>query len=634
MRRALITAALLFAAPATATAAPFGELPFRPVSGAATCLQATGAPGELVRWVRDGAEVLEARADGLVPVTTVPLGKLRDCPAAAGDAGGAAILAAPTADGIRIALREPGGTWGAPITVPARRAGAVEVAISARGDAIVAWLELPSSTARTTRVRTVRRPAGGAFAMPEQLGGMAEREQLVVGVAGDGAAVVAIASDGGLGLATAAPGRPFTPSRRLIAERYFSGEPALAVSPDGRALLATATDDGLTLFEREPGADFVRRPTIKGASSFADVALALGPQGAAVVAWQSYGPGGQVSAMLRDAGALFAAPVLVQRDEPKPSFGNNPGGEALLSFGVASGDGPPYEGQTRLRAALGPDGRALLAWGTVGRGTRTATVTTAGGAEIGRLGSSVRDPAGVTPLLLAGGGRAIAWSDGYGVFSFAPSANRLHLAIEGAAAAPAAAAPELTIGAPRDRTLRPSQTLWLPVRCRAACDVHGQIPGQVSEPNIALARAGTALLRFDPIGGQVAAPNGKPVKVVLRWSAPGSRELKQRTFSVPLRGLPAPPLPRIENLRVRRLSGGRIDVRWSTDVAARDAYFYVYGTRTRSLRTGAPSLRVVAGRGRRSFHVTLRDAARARYVTVAVGQTVGERTRTAVIRVP
>ena len=30
--------------PGTASAAPFGELPFRAVSGAATCLHATGAP--------------------------------------------------------------------------------------------------------------------------------------------------------------------------------------------------------------------------------------------------------------------------------------------------------------------------------------------------------------------------------------------------------------------------------------------------------------------------------------------------------------------------------------------------------------------------------------------------------------
>ena len=52
MRLALALVALVF--PASAAAAPFGELPFRPVAGSATCLRATGVPGELVRWTRGG----------------------------------------------------------------------------------------------------------------------------------------------------------------------------------------------------------------------------------------------------------------------------------------------------------------------------------------------------------------------------------------------------------------------------------------------------------------------------------------------------------------------------------------------------------------------------------------------------
>ena len=74
-------------------------------------------------------------------------------------------------------------------------------------------------------------------------------------------------------------------------------------------------------------------------------------------------------------------------------------------------------------------------------------------------------------------------------------------------------------------------------------------------------------------------------------------------------------------------------MRWSTDVAVHDAYFYVTGTRTRSTRAQPLALRVVSGRGRRGFHVTLPDATRVRYVRVSVGQTVGRRTRTAVVRV-
>jgi hypothetical protein len=86
-------------------------------------------------------------------------------------------------------------------------------------------------------------------------------------------------------------------------------------------------------------------------------------------------------------------------------------------------------------------------------------------------------------------------------------------------------------------------------------------------------------------------------------------------------------------LRARRLKGGRVDVRWRTDVATRDAFFYVFGSRTGAANARPISFRVANGRGRRSFHVTLKDAARVRYVRIAVAQRVGERTRTAVVRV-
>jgi len=60
MRVAVLTLALAGLAPAAASAAPFGEPPFTPVSGEATCLRATGVPGELVRWTSTGARLEEA----------------------------------------------------------------------------------------------------------------------------------------------------------------------------------------------------------------------------------------------------------------------------------------------------------------------------------------------------------------------------------------------------------------------------------------------------------------------------------------------------------------------------------------------------------------------------------------------
>jgi hypothetical protein len=57
-----VVLALLAAAPARADT--FGELPFRQVAGVATCVRATGTPGELARWRKDGIELLRADANG------------------------------------------------------------------------------------------------------------------------------------------------------------------------------------------------------------------------------------------------------------------------------------------------------------------------------------------------------------------------------------------------------------------------------------------------------------------------------------------------------------------------------------------------------------------------------------------
>src|SRR5689334_17777330 len=115
MRRVVPTAAVLLAVlPASAAATPFGELPFRPAGGTATCLRATGYPGEVVRSTKTGAEFLQATPAGLVPVAAVngPSQTSR-CPVAAarGDGAGVVAFGAPeeTRGGVavQVALREP-----------------------------------------------------------------------------------------------------------------------------------------------------------------------------------------------------------------------------------------------------------------------------------------------------------------------------------------------------------------------------------------------------------------------------------------------------------------------------------------------------------------------------------------------
>ena len=307
MRRALVVLVLL-ALPASASAAPFGELPFRPVSGAATCLRATGAPAELVRWVRDGAEVLTARPEGLVPQATVPLGDLQGCPSMASEAGGAAVIAGPLRTGVRVAVREPGGGWGAPITFPARNIGAVDVAVSARGDAVVAWEQ--DVTLTEGRARVVRRSAGGAFGAPEQVASVPA--DISVGMAADGATTVMLVGERDVRVTSAPLGSAFGATRRLLRRWFGADFPELAVAADGRVLVAAPDDDGLVLFERPPGGELERVSAIPDVRA-SELALALRPGGAAAIGWKG---GLQVGAIVRDGPGAFGPPVVVAEDEP------------------------------------------------------------------------------------------------------------------------------------------------------------------------------------------------------------------------------------------------------------------------------------------------------------------------------
>jgi hypothetical protein len=623
MRRALLTAALALAAlPSTASAAPFAELPFRPVTSSAVCLAPTGAPGGLVRWTPKGAELLEATAAGLVPRAEFALGSLETCPAAAEDPSGAGVIAGATRRGVKVAVRDPGGGWGAPVTFASKLASGVSVALSARGDAVVVWREFEADFEHS-RLLVVRRTAGGAFGPPQRLAREGLRTaEAQVALEPDGTALLVLTDDRAARLVSAAPGAPFGAPRRLVASNFFGDEPVLAVAPNGRALLVVPTDEGTALFDRDPGGEFVRRPTLRGGDG--DLAVALLDDGTALLAWQS---DGQISLLRRDGTGPFGAPIRLDPEPPPPpSLGT--------SFGLYGSEGPPIE-PPRTRIALGGErsgdersargsGRALVVWPGRDAGLWAATVTAAGQAELIDVGGRLRPATGMTPLLLADGTRVIAWTDQNELLSVPPYAGRLHLAVEGAAEAPAPAAPELTVGVPRDRSLRPAQPLVLPVRCSAACDIRATIAGQHFPTTASLTRAGTAVLRFNHDANGVVPKRG-PLKVQLRWSAPGARTASSRTVSLRLRRLPAPPLPRLLDVRARRAANGVVDVRWRTDGPALDAYFVVAGTRTRGLESDRePKVGTAAGGARRrSFHVRLKDAASVRYVHVIVAQPYG-----------
>jgi hypothetical protein len=627
VRRALLTAALLLAAPSTAAAAPFGELPFRAVSGAAYCVRATGMPGELVRWTSGGLELSTVPSGVFTPVR---LGKVRECPEVVSDPGGFAALAVATDQGVKVALREPSGAWGTPTTFPVERSRAVRVAVSARGDVVVAWLDQPEAEIETSQTYVVRRVPGEPFGKPQRIGPALDNPELVVGVAGDGEAVLAIADRTRVRVTTGRPGAAFGATRDLGSTRSLSAALALAVAPDGHALLAAATGDGLALLDRAPGEDFVRRPALP--IEALELAVGLGTErsgdersargsGSALVAAQSFGG---LSVLRRAAGATMFGPVETVRSSVS---GTNQGG-ALVSF-LFGGDGRPYDGRPALDVLLGAGDRALVTW-SVADLTAYATTLEPGSPPVtARVGSPLRDPQGVTPLLLADSRRAVAWSDNNAPVARRAFAGRVHVAVEGVADAPSAPPPTVEVLAPADRSLRPAQSLVLPVRCGAPCDLRIETSERLIDPGATLSRAGTARLRLFPTTRPLAPRRPGPLELRLVWSAPGAREVSQRTVAVPLRRASPPPFPRLLNVRATRRPGGVVDVRWTTDVPARDVGFRVAGDVRRAEREpdGGISIKGVEGDGRRRFRVRLTKAERVRYVRVNVYESFGRRDR-------
>ena len=257
------------------------------------CLAPTGAPGGLVRWTPQGAELLEATAAGLVPQAAFALGTLETCPAAAVD-GAVRVRRGATSKGLRVALREPGGGWAAPVTLSSTLAAGVSAAVSARGDVVVAWIEYDEGFGEA-HVEVARRAPGAAFGTPQRLAADSTIASAEVAVTATGEALLVVADDRALRMAIAPAGSVFAAPARLLRRDVFAGEPALAMTPDGRALLAAPGENGTTLFDREPGGAFVRRPAISFGDS--NVALAMLDDGTAIVAWES---AGTVTALRRE----------------------------------------------------------------------------------------------------------------------------------------------------------------------------------------------------------------------------------------------------------------------------------------------------------------------------------------------
>ena len=164
-----------------------------------------------------------------------------------------------------VARRAPGGPFGAPQELARATVedffGTItaQAGMSAAGEAIVAWTVPRGQVARSCGRRSRRRARRSAR-------------------------------------------RSGSPTRWML--RAFE----LAVAPDGRALIAFASGQSPAVAERAPGAAFGAPQTLSGAGGvFAyDPAVALRPDGGAMVAWTEFS-GGPVVAAVRDRPGTFGA---------------------------------------------------------------------------------------------------------------------------------------------------------------------------------------------------------------------------------------------------------------------------------------------------------------------------------------
>ena len=267
-------AGLSLVVPATASAAPFGELPFQPVNGPAVCLQATGTAGELVHQTDTDRAVSHGRTGG-------PASRRRAADRRGGGLRRCRRLARwRRCAGVSGRLRGRRGGLGARVH-PRARAGleraidmlppevrldsmSFTVAASERGDALVA----SSSTDENGRmtVRVARRLPGGAFGAPEQLAAgrdaAEDSGEVRAGYGASGEAVVAWTTEGpeeddpaALWATIAPPGARFGAPQR-IATVDEDPHYALAVGADGRALAVFTAEGRLVAAERAPGGVF------------------------------------------------------------------------------------------------------------------------------------------------------------------------------------------------------------------------------------------------------------------------------------------------------------------------------------------------------------------------------------------
>jgi hypothetical protein len=644
-----------------------------PRAAIATCVRATGQPGLIgllgpLEPHHAPYDLLRVTPDGITRAARVRLGILAACPAAAADPNGFTIVAAPaSSDGrnvrVKAALAEPGAAFGPAVDLGS--AGpypdAAVAAVSARGDAVVAWVQQRFPTLRrpsgAMRVVAALRPAGGSFGAPHYLTPWRRDDffpggHVAAGMDAAGTATVAwedslpghgeAAPTSTVVVATASPGASFGRPQTLSRSAHDLTTLTLAVAPNGAALLA---HDGGAIwrFVRAAGsARFTRlEPLTARSGDPAQPAAAIAPDGSAVLAWRTDDPtfltNAGVAMSERTGTRAFSKPRRVWAGEAPRSFGISALDVAISHEGVFA---PTDDGNTALRATLGAGGRFLLAWGVERRsilgdapiGIRLVRGVLGGRpAPAGTVGCPCRSVNGLAPLTFAGGEPGLAFADNLTRWfgsdgEFERGGGRLHIAADRPPVA-SPAPPSLHVERPRTRTLKYEQSMPVSVRCGGPCDLRAYVLDARGRAHgagtAALHGAGRARVVLEPrAGGHLAPRPGGRVGLLVRGWTPGGASFSRATSPMVLRRAPVAPLLRLLDVHAVR-QGDAILVSWRTDRPAGGVFFFATGHRSR--RSPAPlAVNTREGDAQTSYRMRLRphddgtSAARIRWVRVTV----------------
>jgi hypothetical protein len=603
---------------AAALAAPFGEAPPTTVtSESPTCMQPTGRPGELFAMTDRGVRLLGAGPGGLTLGETLSSDVTGRCAAVALAPSGAGVVACcfdrrpPAA-----IFRDPGGAWSPAVEIApddSLLVADIATAVSDQGAALVAWVER-APDGQALAVKAVRRSPGATPGEVEVLGDTTGTGTLDVGIAADGEAFVAWTgptseSRRDITVAIAPPGGPFTTTRLAQVSRH--ARPSLAVAPDGHALVAYSDGQAVQVAERAPGGTFgapTRVAELKDPLA-ANTKAELGADGRALVAWSGVATGG-VYLVTRAPGAGFSATTTLTPGEPKMGF------DVFLNeqFG---GLGDWDWGGAELSTALAADGRGAVAWIDPRPQTHTAklavTAFDGGAAVIRTAGGGLRSAYYARAIQLADGTPALTYVDGFSDTGF-----RVRVAAEGAST-PEPALPRVRLRRPAKTTLAGDRAqLRVPVECSGPCELRATLTGTVAGASgLFLEKGGKGTLLFVALDDRSDHDRRGRVRVRVSYSGPGGKRVRSTSlvFEVNRTGLHPRPTARIVGLRAVR-HGTSIRVTWRTSRPVEGGMLaQVVGRATRS-RFEDPLVYGETSKGGRAFAVTLRNAARVKYVTL------------------